>query len=970
MQQIDEFVIIGDPHIVHRSLDTASKLFEVVEALGKPSLWTGDILDNKEIIRGKCLNLFFEYLRTSKLQHLILVGNHDYFNLECKDHSLRALSALPNVKIVDEPCEWQGITCIPYVHDLEKLKTLISSLSNQNRVLFGHLDVVEFDYGNGQTSDKGLLLQDLSGFKRVISGHYHKFQQKENLTYIGSPFTHSWGETDQMKVIGQYKVSTDELTFLTIPLPKHVTLSIDLDNPPSDKDLDVYFTENAGNYIRGILKGPQSKISAFSRDSRPSVKKWIPKATDVFSNDIVLEESLDNKHQFIKWATDIKKLDKDTIDIGLGILNGLQNVVGLPPGVKGSSSSLIEVKAKNMFSWGDLDFKVPKGVTLIDGWNADDETPEGSGKSAIPNITCWILFGEFPKEANIDDVIKFGEKSGGGAAYFDDGMAIVRTRKPNDLYLRKDGQIIKGKDAKETQQLIIDYLGMTFRSYCQSSYFAQNYDKKFLPSNQEDKGRILSDIQDISVFDKAKKEAQDLAKIENEKLVSLKNQIKVEENTLSGYKTQQTMVRQFIEDKERQHQEYLKVLTNTRDSAKTGLENVQAKQNEVRLKVQDFNLAAITQQDHELRSAYEQVQTQIAGVVYNKSQITGLRRNASLKQDEGTKYANKYKSLEIKKASLEAFIANPSRSCPTCNTRLAAGDTSHAQKELQEVIDDLDVCLSNLTEISNYLDSNPIQSDQELVSQEAAFRRDLNVVDQELKKLQNLVSENRNFNNMILNYDQEIVRIQKSLQEAEKAIENSKFPDLTAEHSKLTNLEELHTALTDKIVQIMSIKDQTEAYASRLEALKDGFKEIKSYVFSTALSELSRRSNEFLSGLFHVAAKIEFKNEDLKIETKIYLNEQEMGLGLLSGGQFRRFSLAVDLALSDMVSSRRGSKVGLLICDEYFKDLSEESMEKCLELLKSRKIPVILIEHNSIFKNIVHNTFRIRLENGTSRYDS
>lgn len=113
-------------------------------------------------------------------------------------------------------------------------------------------------------------------------------------------------------------------------------------------------------------------------------------------------------------------------------------------------------------------------------------------------------------------------------------------------------------------------------------------------------------------------------------------------------------------------------------------------------------------------------------------------------------------------------------------------------------------------------------------------------------------------------------------------------------------------------------------------------------------------------------ASIKFSNDDQKIESKITINGQSRSLGLLSGGQNRRFNLAVDLALSDIVSYRKSSKLDLLIFDEYFKDLSEISMEKSLDLLKARKCPVILIEHNSIFKNIVDNTFFVRLQNGTS----
>src|SRR5690606_5533280 len=144
------------------------------------------------------------------------------------------------------------------------------------------------------------------------------------------------------------------------------------------------------------------------------------------------------------------------------------------------------------------------------------------------------------------------------------------------------------------------------------------------------------------------------------------------------------------------------------------------------------------------------------------------------------------------------------------------------------------------------------------------------------------------------------------------------------------------------------------------------FKEIKSYVFTNALNELNYRTNQYLNSLFDMEASIKFINEDQKIESRITVNGKERSLGLLSGGQNRRFNLAVDLALSDIVSYRKTSKLDLLVFDEYFKDLSEISMETALNLLKERKCPVILIEHNSIFKNIVDNTFFVRLKDGTS----
>jgi hypothetical protein len=72
-----------------------------------------------------------------------------------------------------------------------------------------------------------------------------------------------------------------------------------------------------------LLYGSQPQISAFPRDKYPEGIKWIPKSDDITLNNVILEEGLDNLQQFTKWAKDIKKLDPETIQLGLSILEGL-----------------------------------------------------------------------------------------------------------------------------------------------------------------------------------------------------------------------------------------------------------------------------------------------------------------------------------------------------------------------------------------------------------------------------------------------------------------------------------------------------------------------------------------------------------------------------------------------------------------------------------------------------------------------
>src|SRR5258708_3019078 len=164
------------------------------------------------------------------------------------------------------------------------------------------------------------------------------------------------------------------------------------------------------------------------------------------------------------------------------------------------------VRGHNLFSWEDLNFIFHPGVTLIEGFNFDDNTPEGAGKSAIPNIVCWTLYGKIPKDGKIGQVIREGEKSGWGEVVLLNGTVVHRSRKPNDLYFKpQESEAIRGKDARETQQLIETHIGMTFETFCQAVYFAQNYPNKFITANEVEKGKIISEIQDLGDFTEARK---------------------------------------------------------------------------------------------------------------------------------------------------------------------------------------------------------------------------------------------------------------------------------------------------------------------------------------------------------------------------------------------------------------------------------------------------------------------------------
>lgn len=316
---MSKYTIIGDPHATPGNLDKIKQLFEIARELGNPVIILGDLFDTKEIIRGKCLNLVLDLLSESNLIFYILVGNHDWFNLDCEDHSLQALNVLPNVHIIDDVYDHSDFCAIPYIHDQKKLKAAIKKC-HSNKPLFAHLELKGFDFGNGYICESGLTERSFATFKKVISGHFHKYQEKGNLIYLGTPFSHSFGESNQDKYIGVYDTETNELELQDSGFPKHITLEIDCS---SNVELRYNDTDHI---VRMILTGSQKSIDKWKSAAHdiPEGYKIIERPTDQFANELVIDETLDNVAKFKHWAKDIKGLSTETTNLGSDILESLK----------------------------------------------------------------------------------------------------------------------------------------------------------------------------------------------------------------------------------------------------------------------------------------------------------------------------------------------------------------------------------------------------------------------------------------------------------------------------------------------------------------------------------------------------------------------------------------------------------------------------------------------------------------------
>lgn len=732
------------------------------------------------------------------------------------------------------------------------------------------------------------------------------------------------------------------------------------------------------------------------------------------------------------------------------------------------------VRAENFLSWETLEFEVLPKITLIEGFNHDDGTPEGSGKSAIPNAISWCLFGKLPKDAKVDEVIREGAKGCWVEVTLLDGTEIFRGRKPNDLYILPMGakEPTKGKDAKETQEMIEKLLGFSFETFCQAVYFAQNYPKKFITSTEEEKAKILSEIQDLEQFTEARKRAASLAKAEETNVMVLERDLAAVNLSVSELEREianyQGLREQFIQDRDATVSELRGQATKLeRELMELNSDLEGQDEGSLQKTIRGYRADATNQEAeiselkealgslYAVRESHRKAKTELDKLVDNVK-FTGYKdlpedverdlRSLAEKMDElsrqrgetsaliSAQQANQTRTQSLslrrnaKKQELdrlvreaEKFEGEGEKLCPTCGSVM---NQLHVEKHLTEieakgkaVQEELDLIEeelasipeSNLPELRTRMKELEAQTAEthsaakkaddylkNLRKAEAEAKATSRRIDElkaflaqepedpseleagisgaqtELKLLRDQTQELERQLALVQELGRRVRRVTEDLAQVQDRIEReaSKEPTKLDENIKRSQdkLWERH----DQRAKLRGQLSEKKVYLARLETLKVSFKEVKSYVFQGLLSELTRKANRYLSELFEVPIQLRFSNtgedgEISKIEAQVEIDGNLRPLGLYSGGQFRRIQLAVDLALSEIIAARAGKPVSFRIFDEYCKDLSEVSMEKVLRLLEGLKGSTIVIEHNSLIKNVVNQTFRVELKDGVSR---
>jgi DNA repair exonuclease SbcCD nuclease subunit len=162
------------------------------------AMFLGDWHNNRASINIVTLNYSLqalEHLNANFDTVYFIPGNHDLYYRDKRDvQSVEWAKHLSNVVICNDWFNSGDVVIAPWLvgEDHKRIPLL------KGKYMFGHFELPGY-YMNAmvQMPDHGEIARgDFAGFEHVFTGHFHKRQTANNITYIGNCFPHNYADNN------------------------------------------------------------------------------------------------------------------------------------------------------------------------------------------------------------------------------------------------------------------------------------------------------------------------------------------------------------------------------------------------------------------------------------------------------------------------------------------------------------------------------------------------------------------------------------------------------------------------------------------------------------------------------------------------------------------------------------------------------------------------------------------------------
>lgn len=193
-------------------------------------LQAGDWFDQRSGLTQETLNFQREFvtplMENAFRKIVLIVGNHDMHlkNKITPNSAFEVFSLRPQFYVIQEPTTvlfgntmWD---LFPWECDENKDAIHQFIEESNSEYSLGHWELDGFEFYSGVPST-GVSREFLEKYKRAYSGHYHTISQKDNVQYLGTPYTITLGDANDVRGFWVFDTGTGEHEFVANPMMWH-----------------------------------------------------------------------------------------------------------------------------------------------------------------------------------------------------------------------------------------------------------------------------------------------------------------------------------------------------------------------------------------------------------------------------------------------------------------------------------------------------------------------------------------------------------------------------------------------------------------------------------------------------------------------------------------------------------------------------------------------------------------------------
>lgn len=952
-----QFLVFSDLHVSAKTFDRCMQALAEVRRCATLNsvvdvLCLGDFWDARNILSVRHLHHLlneFQIWEAEGLKLTIIPGNHDQVSIDGQIHGVRVFEQFSNITIVTDPIfdEKRKLAFLPWRENQDDQSELFDSVP-EGYTIFGHAEAPGASANTGKRMGGRFSADVFSTVRAVYLGHFHKRQKIDhNCWYIGNPYEKDFGEMGDPKGCALVSEGYLEPMWLDFEeFPKHWRLVYPDDQEkfedPAEIDIvEIYVSRESMETVAYANAMKNLRATDIRPLPLPDPKKSVVPAFAMGLAEGIAEYAKSPE----TWAGKFVEADSERLAVaGRDLLAQVPDAGVIVPLAKTVTPLWIRV----------IDFCAIKGGVQLPLHNQGTLLIQGEmgvGKTSLCDAMTWALYdkttprksGSSGSSLRADDVIHddAAECLVELGLLLDGTHEVVLTRtkqrnKGSKVDFRLPVEIRIPSGISDQQELVHRVIGIDYDLWRTCVYLGQGSVGNFITDADKKRKELLSSAFQLGACTHVQKHIRGLLKKLRDEMAPIQHRLHTNRTRLETLEASDFSVE--MKDWETRR-------TNSIATAEQLIADAQAR---------------VTELDGKLTQApqWEELEKQhTSHLVALEAQLTASvvperagRLHAAIGAAEAEKGLVERDLMKLRKSyAAQQQVAHGSLpTCPECGQVIPLETFEQKMGEIEgaihaktQEVSSLDHVIANNKQQLGQLVISGSSSVDTLKQQVNDARQNVQKVRQGLDALNTIRMRRAD---LVKDWEAAIERIK-----SERAMIN---PFEARQLQKETQATELKRDVDTDTFLLKELDERQDVLAY----WEDGFgaKGVPVLVLRTVLHELETYANRFMAKLTsgRVFSQLEMIGDDLKVRffkfEEMTESPRERSFLQLSGGERRCAEMAFSpFALSEMIFSRTGVRIPLLVIDELTTHLSAKAKPQVCSILGDLgRDTVIVIDHD------------------------